>query len=96
MVLLDFPKSLNIVTDPQYTETFVLHFETSEFILNDSEFTIQLQQVIGKGNHPLYIIHIRCHMGLPGLLGQGKDERDHLLIQNVPETSEFCKKQHVS
>ena len=46
MVSLDFPDPLNIVTDSQYAERVVLHFETAELIPDDSELTmlfIQLQ-----------------------------------------------------
>ena len=31
MVLLDYPKSLNIITDSLYAERVVLHTETAEF-----------------------------------------------------------------
>ena len=37
--LLDFPESLNIMTESEYAEIPVLHFETSELILVDSELT---------------------------------------------------------
>jgi hypothetical protein len=49
MVLLDFPESLNIVTDSQFTKRVILHIETSEYLPDNSEFTLlfmQLQQLI--------------------------------------------------
>lgn len=76
MVLLDFADSLNIVTDSQYAERIVLHTETAELIKDDSKLTslfIQLQ-VIGIRSHPLYITHIRSHMGQPGPLAQSSNE----------------------
>ena len=39
-VLLDFPESLNVVTDSQYAKRVVLHIETAELILDDSELTL--------------------------------------------------------
>ena len=94
-----FPAHLNIVTDSQYAERVVLHIETAELISDDSELNfvcIQLQQVIRNRNHPLYITHIRSHMGLPGPLSQGTNEIDQLLGETVPETSELHKKHHVN
>ncbi|KAL6061548.1 hypothetical protein STEG23_000991, partial [Scotinomys teguina] len=99
LVLMDFSEPLNIVTDSQYAERVVLHIETAEFIPDESELTslfIQLQDIIRNRKHPLYITHIRSHMGLPGPLAQGNDEIDKLLIGNVLEASEFHKKHHVN
>ncbi|KAL6085993.1 hypothetical protein STEG23_004866 [Scotinomys teguina] len=70
-------KLLNIVTDSQYAEKLVLHIETAEFILDESELTslfIQLQDIIRNRKHPLYITHIRSHTGLPGPLAQAFGE----------------------
>ena len=47
MVLLDYPKSINIITDSLYVERVVLHIETAEFVPDNSELSllfIQLQQ----------------------------------------------------
>ncbi|KAL6080845.1 hypothetical protein STEG23_037091, partial [Scotinomys teguina] len=99
LVLMDFSEPLNIVTDSQYAERVVLHIETAEFIPDESELTslfIQLQDIIRNRKHPLYITHIRSHMGLPGHLAQDNDEIDKLLIGNVLEASEFHKKHHVN
>ncbi|KAL6031193.1 hypothetical protein STEG23_024783, partial [Scotinomys teguina] len=99
LVLMDFSKPLNIVTDSQYAERVVLHIETAEFIPDESELTslfIQLQDIIRNRKHPLYITHIRSHTGLPGPLAQDNDEIDKLLIGNVLEASEFHKKNHVN
>ncbi|KAL6088337.1 hypothetical protein STEG23_010771, partial [Scotinomys teguina] len=96
---MDFSEPLNIVTDSQYAERVVLHIETAEFIPDESELTslfIQLQDIIRNRKHPLYIVHICSHMGLPGPLAQGNDEIDKLLIGNVLEASEFHKKHHVN
>ncbi|KAL6043499.1 hypothetical protein STEG23_013971, partial [Scotinomys teguina] len=74
MVLMDFTEPLNIVTDSQYAERVVLHIETAEFIPDNTELTslfIQLQEIIRNREHPIYIIHIRSHTGLPGPLAQG-------------------------
>ena len=83
MVLSDFQESLNIVTDSQYAEGFVLHIETTGLMQDDSELTslfIQLQQMIRSRSYPLYITHIRFHSGLPGPLAQGNNEIDQLFI----------------
>ncbi|KAL6093193.1 hypothetical protein STEG23_016117 [Scotinomys teguina] len=99
MVLMDFTEPLNIVTDSQYAERVVLHIETAEFIPDNTELSslfIQLQEIIRNREHPIYITHIRSHTGLPGLLVQGNDEIDQLLIGNVLEASEFHKKHHVN
>ena len=40
MILLDFPESLNIITDSQYAERGVLHIEISEFIPDNSELIL--------------------------------------------------------
>jgi hypothetical protein len=52
---------------------------------------IQLQQVIRSKNNPVYITHIRFHVGLPNPLVQGNDEINQLLVGNVLEPSEFHK-----
>ena len=39
-VLVDFPEPLNIVTDSQYAKRVVLHTETDELNLDDSELTL--------------------------------------------------------
>jgi hypothetical protein len=49
VVLLDYPKSINIITDSLYVERVVLHIETAEFVPDNLELTflfIQLQQAI--------------------------------------------------
>ena len=64
-------------------ESIILHIETFELIPDDSKLTsvfIQQQQVIRNRNHPLYITHIRSHMGLPGPLAQSNNEIDQLLV----------------
>ncbi|KAL6038242.1 hypothetical protein STEG23_034915 [Scotinomys teguina] len=99
MVLMDFTEPLNIVTDSQYAERVVLHIETAEFIPDNTELTllfIQLQEIIRNREHPIYIIHIIAHTGLPGPLAQSNEEIDQLLIGNVLEASEFHKKHHVN
>ena len=40
MILLDFPESLNIITDSQYAERVVFHLEIAELITDDSELTL--------------------------------------------------------
>ena len=45
MVLRDFKESLNIVTDSQYADRIVLHIETTEYILDDTELTLLFIQV---------------------------------------------------
>ena len=39
-VLLDYPESLNIITDSLYAERVILHIETAEFVPDNSELTI--------------------------------------------------------
>ena len=61
MVQRDFKAPLNIVTDSQYAERIVLHIETAEFILDDTELTslfIQVQDIIRNRLCPIYITHI--------------------------------------
>lgn len=61
MLLLNFPESLNIITDSQYAERVGLHIETTEFIPDNSELTIlfmQLQQAIRNKNYLLQVTHI--------------------------------------
>ncbi|ERE82961.1 sorting nexin-6-like protein [Cricetulus griseus] len=99
MVLMDFTEHLNIVTDSQYAERVLLHIETAEFVPDNTELTLlflQLQETIRNRSNPLYIMHIRSHIGLPGPLAQGNDEIDGLLIGTVLEASEFHKKHHVN
>ena len=58
---MDFKESPNIVTDLQYAERVVLHIETAEFILDDTELTslsIQVQNIIRNRLCPIYITHI--------------------------------------
>ena len=79
MVLTGFQESLNIAIDVQYAEIVVLPIETAEPIQDDSELNslfIQLQRMIRNRSHPLYITHIRSHMGLPVPLTQGNNEID--------------------
>lgn len=57
---------------------------------------IQLQQVIRNRNSPLYITHIRSHIGFPGPLVQGDGEVYQLLIGNVLEASKFHEKHHTN
>ena len=79
MVLRDLKEPLNIVTDSQYAERFVLHIETAEFIPDDTELTslfIQMQDIIRNRLCPLYITYIWFQMGLPGTLPQGDAEID--------------------
>lgn len=71
MVLIDFTEPFNIVTDLQYAERVVLHIETIKFIPDNTNLTllfIQLQEIIRNRNHPIYIIHIQFHIGLPDIL----------------------------
>ena len=61
MVQRDFKAPLNIVTDSQFAERIVLHIETAEFILDDTELTslfIQVQDIIRNRLCPIYITHI--------------------------------------
>jgi hypothetical protein len=44
-ILLDFPGSLNIITDSQYAERGVLHMETAEFISDNSELAFLFIQL---------------------------------------------------
>ena len=93
MILMDFTKPLNRVTDSQYAERVFLHIEIADFINDESELTslfIKLQATIGTRNHPFYITHIR------GPLAQGNDEIGKLLIENLLEDSEFNKKHHIN
>ena len=92
MVLRDFKEPLIIVTDSQYAVRVVLHIETAEFILDDTELAslfIQVQDINRNRLCFIYIAHIRSHMGLPGTLEQGNAEIDQLLIGNVLKASEF-------
>ena len=76
-----------------------MHIETAEFIPDDTELTslfIQVQDMIKNRLYPMYITHIRSHMGLPGTLAQGNADIDQLLIGSVLEASEFHKKHHVN
>ena len=96
---LDFPESVNIVTDFQHAERVVLHIDTDELIQDYSKLTllfIQLQQVIRNRNHPLYITHIQSHTALLGALAQGNDEIDQLLIGSGIEASEFHERNHIN
>jgi hypothetical protein len=95
MVLLDYPKSLNIITDSLYAKRVILYIQIAEFVPDNSELTllfIQLQMDIRSRNHPLYITHIPSHTGLLGPLVQGHDETDQLLIGNVLLIMHFMKK----
>ena len=77
MVLLDFPESLNIITDSWYAQRPSLYIETAEFVPDGSELTLlymQLQQKIRNRNYPLYVTHIQSHTGLPGTLAQENNE----------------------
>ena len=97
IVLRDFNEALNIVTDSQYAEKFILHIETAEFIPDDIELNslfIQVQDIIRNKLCPIYITHIRYHMGLPGPLPQGNGEADQLFIGGKLQASEFHKKHH--
>lgn len=94
MVGLDFPEP-TLLTNSQCAGTTALHIETAELIQDDPKLTslfLQLQQIIGNRNRPLYITRIRSHMGLPGPLVQRNDEIDQLLVGNVLEASEFNNK----
>lgn len=71
-----------------------MHVETTLLIPDDS-LSIKLQ-AIRNGSHPLRIKYIKSHIHLPGTLIQDNDEVDQLLRVNVPETSEFHMKPHVS
>ena len=53
---LNYPESLNIITDSLYAERVVLHIETAEFVPDNSELTLlfmQLQQAISSRNYPI-------------------------------------------
>lgn len=66
MVLLDYTEYLIIIYDPLYAKRVVLHIDTSEFVLDNTELTllfIQLKKVIGSRNYSFYITHIRYHTG---------------------------------
>lgn len=97
-MVLDFSKSLNIITDSQYAERIVLCIENFEFILDNSELTslfIQLQQTIWN---KLFIIYqpYWSHTGLPGPFAQGNEEIDQLLTGNILEASKFHEKCHIN
>ena len=86
MVLLDYPKSLNIITDSLYAKRVILYIQIAEFVPDNSELTslcIQLQQAMRSGNYPLPISHLPSHTGLPGPSAQGNEENDQLLTGNV-------------
>lgn len=59
MVLIDFNKFLNILTDSQYAKRVLLYIETAKFIPDKSELNllfIQVQQAIWDRNYLLCII----------------------------------------
>ena len=61
MVLRDFKKPLNIVTDSQYAERVILHIKTAEFIPDDTELTslfVQVQDMMRNRLCLMYITHI--------------------------------------
>ena len=92
MALRYFKELLHIIIDLQYAERVVLHIETTEFILDDTELTslfIQVQDIIR--NRLIYITHIRSHMGLTGPEAQGNTEIDQFLNGSVLQASEFHK-----
>ena len=98
MVLLDYPESLNIITDSLYGGRVILYIETAEFVPDNSELTllfVQLQ-VIRSRNYPLDITHNWSRTILPGPLAQRKDKIDQLLIGNVLEAPKFHKKHHAN
>lgn len=45
MLLLNFPESLNMVTNSQYAERVALHIKTAEVIQDDSRLTSLFIQV---------------------------------------------------
>lgn len=93
MLLLNFPESLNIITDSQYAERVGLHIETTEFIPDNSELTIlfmQLQQAIRNKNYLLQVTHIQSHIGFTGPFVKGNEEIDQLIV-NILEASKFCE-----
>ena len=88
-------KFLNIITDFQYAERVVLHIETAEFILANSELTllfmklviVTMKQVIRNRKYIIY-----HPFRLPGPLAQGNEEINPLVIRNRFKTSNFHEK----
>ena len=91
--------TINIVTESQYTERVMIHIDTPDFAPDNTELTslfLQLVETIRYRSNPIFITHIRSHMGLPVTLAKVNDDIDSLLIVNVLEASKFHKKHHVN
>lgn len=93
MLSLDFPESLNIITDSRCAERGVLHAESVGFIPDNSELTLLFiqPQTIRNRNDPVHITRIWSHIGLPDALGT-RNKINQLLIANVLEASNFHEK----
>ena len=74
---------LNIVCDSGYTVYTILHLDQALIktsidpkLLN---LFLTLQFLLDKGEHSLFITHIRSHSGLPGTLVDGNNRADALI-----------------
>ena len=84
MALWQWPQEpLNIVCDSGYTVYTILHLDQAliktSIDLNLFNLYLTLPSLLDKGEHPLFITHIRSHSGLPGPLVDGNNRADALV-----------------
>ena len=74
---------LNIVCDSGYTVYTTLHVDQAliktSIDPNLLNLFLTLQFLLDKGEHSLFITHIRSHSGLPGTLVDGNNRADALV-----------------
>ena len=84
MALQQWPQEpLNIVCDSGYTVYTTLHVDQAliktSIDPNLLNLFLTLQFLLDKGEHSLFITHIRSHSGLPGTLVDGNNKEDALV-----------------
>ena len=82
MALRQWPQEpLNIVCDSGYTVYTILHLDQAliktSIDPNLLNLFLTLQSLLDKGEHPLFITHIRSHSGLPGPLVDGNNSTNN-------------------
>jgi len=93
---------LNLVTDSQYVANIVTHLEKAwlKHVDNEPLFLLfkQLWDLLCQRTNPYYVLHIRSHTALPGIITEGNARADHLAAPAwaapVPNTIEQAQLSH--
>ncbi|TRZ10906.1 hypothetical protein HGM15179_016198 [Zosterops borbonicus] len=97
-----FPEPFNLITDSAYVAGVVSRAENSILQEVDNialfEFLLKLVKLISRRKQPFYVMHVRSHTDLPGIIAEGNRRADALTapveIAPLPNIFEQAKLSH--